>query len=327
MLRHSMPTRTETRENAPPQSPASAPSAQHPPSNLVVVLLIALLCLVWGSTWLVIAGGLRDLPPFTGAATRFVVAALLMSAIAPSLARREGGTKPALGLSLAVGLLNFAASYGIVYWGETRLPSGLASILWSVFPMLMAISGAWFLAGERISKRQALGFAIGFAGVALLFATDLRALSNDAVLTGLVFLLSPIVSCVGTTILKKHGKHTSSALLNRNAMWIGALVLGVLALSCELPTEARWTLAAAGSVAYLSIVGTVLTFTLYFWLLRHVAAYRMSMIAYITPAIALTLGTLVRDEPLTRFTIAGSATILAGVVLVVRAPRRRVQAP
>lgn len=319
MLPRTMSTGTKTHELA-------TPSGSNAPSNFVVVSLIALLCLIWGSTWIVIAYGLSDVPPFTGAATRFAIAALVMSAIAPSLARREGGTKPSIGLSIAVGLLNFGGSYGIVYWGETRLPSGLASILWSVFPMLMAISGVLFLAGERLRVRQVLGFVIGFVGVGLLFATDLRALSDDAVWTGLVFLLSPFVSCVGTTILKKHGKHTSSALLNRNAMWLGAIVLALLALWFERTTQVHWTAAAIESVAYLSIIGTVLSFTLYFWLLRHVAAYRMSMIAYITPAIALTLGTLLRNEPLTRFTIAGSATILVGVVLVVRKPRVRAAA-
>lgn len=298
-------------------------SAQRAPSTALVVALVALLCLVWGSTWIVIAGGLGDLPPFTSAAARFLVAALVMSAIAPSLARREGGSRPPVDAWLAVGLLNFAASYAIVYWSETRLPSGLTSVLWSVFPMLMAVSGSLFLQGERIRARQAAGFLLGFAGVALLFFTDLRALSADAVPTGLVLLLSPIVSSVGTTIQKKRGGRSSSVLMNRNAMWAGAIVLCVTAFVLERDAHVRWSATAIASVLYLAIVGTVLTFTLYFWLLRHVAAYRMSMIAYVTPAIALTLGTSIGKEPLSAWTIAGSLTILCGVALVVAKPRVR----
>jgi drug/metabolite transporter (DMT)-like permease len=105
--------------------------------------------------------------------------------------------------------------------------------------------------------------------------------------------------------------------MNRNAMWIGAIVLVACALAFEHGASPQWSARAFGTVAYLAIVGTVLTFSLYFWLLRHVAAYRLSMISYITPAIALTVGTIVGKEPLTGWTIAGSATILAGVALVV----------
>jgi drug/metabolite transporter (DMT)-like permease len=244
-----------------------------------------------------------------------------MTAIAPTLARREGGTSPKFAAWFWVGVLNFGASYAIVYWSETHLPSGLTSVLWSVYPIMMAISGSFFLSGERIRPLQAVGFALGFAGVALLFATDLRSISSDAVPAGLVLLLSPLVSCVGTTILKKRGAQASSILVNRNAMWLGAVLLCAAALLFERDAPQNWSARAIGSIAYLAAIGTVLTFTLYFWLLRHVAAYRLSMIAYITPAIALTLGTLIGREPLTEWTVIGSLTILCGVALVVMKPR------
>lgn len=299
-------------------TPAAPPRA---PSTATVFVLVALLCLAWGSTWIVIQDGLRALPPFTSAAARFAVAAAVTTALAPWIARKEGGRRPTLALAAAVGVLNFAASYAIVYWSETRLPSGLASVLWSVFPMLMAIAGTWFLAGERLRARQVAGFVLGFAGVALLFVTDLAALSADAVPTGLVLLASPLVSCAGTVILKRHGRDASAVLVNRDAMWIGAALLGLLALAFERDVDAQWTPRAVASVAYLSLVGTVATFTVYFWLLRHVAAYRLSTISYVTPAIALSLGTALGDEPLTRWTVVGSLTILAGVALVVARPR------
>ncbi len=316
-----MSAQSETSNTPASSEHSDTAHAQRAPSRVAVVLLIALLCLVWGSTWLVIAEGLHDLPPFTAGAARFVVAAFVMIAVAPALARREGGTSPPFLLSLVVGLLNFGASYAIVYWSETRIPSGLTSVLWSVYPLMMAISGSVYLAGERIHSRQAVGFVLGFAGVALLFATDLRALGPETITTGMVLLVSPFVETIGTTIAKKSGKDVSSVLMNRNAMCIGAIVLVACALTFERGTSPNWSKAAIASVAYLAIFGTVLTFTLYFWLLRHVAAYRMSMIAYVTPVIALTLGTIFRKEPLTAWTIAGSATILAGVALVVAKPR------
>src|SRR5262245_27831490 len=120
------------------------------PRPLRVLLLTALLCLIWGSTWIVIKEGLQSLPPFTSAAARFGIAAACMSLLAAWLGAREGGSAPSLGLSLILGCLNFAASYGIVYWSETRIHSGLASVLWAVFPLLQATLGHVFLPGERL---------------------------------------------------------------------------------------------------------------------------------------------------------------------------------
>jgi drug/metabolite transporter (DMT)-like permease len=302
---------------------APAPVAQPAPSRALAVALIALLCLVWGSTWIVIAGGLRDLPPFTSAAARFLVAASVMTALAPALARREGGSPAPLGISLTVGALNFGASYALVYWSQTRLPSGVTSVLWAVFPMLMAAAGSWFLAGEALRPRQWLGFALGFAGVALLFATDLCAFGASREPAALVLLLSPLVSCVGTVVLKRTAQGISSARMNRDAMWVGAAILCALAFAFERHASPAWTPRALASVLYLALVGTVLTFGLYFWLLRHTEAWRLSTIAYVTPAIALLLGTLVGREPFTAWTLAGSLTILCGVVLATRRPAAR----
>ncbi len=293
-----------------------------PPSRGLIVILIALLSLVWGSTWIVIAGGLRDLPPFTSAAARFVLSAAAMTAIAPLLARKEGGTRAGWRLVLLAGSLNFGVSYAIVYWTETVLPSGIVCVLWAVFPMMMAASGSWFLTGERLRPRQWTGFALGFVGVALLFATDIGSFGAAGVPAALLLLVSPLVSCVGTVAIKRQAATVSSALMNRDAMWVGALILSALALGFERGAEPVWTGRAIASVVYLALGGTVTTFTLYFWLLRHTEAWRLSTIAYITPAIALLLGTFVGREPFTVWTLAGSLTILSGVVLATWRPRR-----
>jgi drug/metabolite transporter (DMT)-like permease len=297
------------------------------PSAALGNVLIALLCLIWGSTWMVIQRGLADLPPFTSAAARFVLAAIAMSVVVPLFRRRESGREPELWLCAVVGVCNFGVSYGIVYWSETRIPSGLASVLWSIFPMLMAASGHLFLPGETLRGRQWLGFVVGFVGVAFLFETALRASGLDAAPAGLVMCLSPLVSAIGTTVLKRHGSGIRSMTLNRNAMWIGAALLCTAAAVLENGRSARWNATSAGSVIYLAFVGTALTFGLYFWLLRHLPAHKLSLISYVTPAIALMLGTFVGKEPFTAFTGIGSALILAGVCLVVHRPTPRSAEP
>ena len=301
----------------------STEPGRRPPTAHVVNASIVLLCLIWGSTWIVIRGGLEDLPPYTSAAWRFLVAGVAMIAVVRLGARREGGEKPPAWLWMVLGSLNFAASYGIVYRTETILPSGLVSLLWGVFPMLQALGSHLYLPGERVRGVQWAGFVLGFAGLAILYATDLQDLGPQAVPAALVLFLSPLVSAVGNTLVKRHGAGASSLVLNRNGMLFGAGLLALAAFLLERSVETHWTAAAVGSVAYLSIAGTVVTFGLYFWLLRWVDAHKLSLIAYVTPAIALTLGSLVGDEPFTSTMLAGAACILAGVLLVVRQPSAR----
>ena len=293
------------------------------PSAARINLLIALLCLIWGSTWIVIKEGLADLPPLSSAGARFALAAAAMCALSPLLARRVGGARPAAWLWITLGTLNFAVSYGLVYQAETVLPSGLVSLLWSVFPLLMAASGHWFLPGERLTLRRLAGFALGFLGVLVLFRTDVRASGPGAAGAAALLLCSPLVSAIGQTLVKRHGAGTSSVLMNRNGMLLGAVLLLAAGHWLERGAEIAWTPTAIWCTAYLALVGTVLTFGIYFWLLRYAPSYRLSLIAYVTPAIALSLGSLLGGEPFTGATLAGSALVLLGVVLVVRrAPQR-----
>jgi drug/metabolite transporter (DMT)-like permease len=148
-----------------------------------------------------------------------------------------------------------------------------------------------------------------------------RSFGPAALPVALLLMASPLVSAVGTALVKRQGAHVSSLALNRNGMLLGAAILGAAALAVERDAPAVWSVRALGSVAYLALFGTVTTFGLYFWLLRTIDANRLGLIAYVTPAVALTLGALVRGEAIRATTLAGSALILLGIVLVVR--RRR----
>jgi drug/metabolite transporter (DMT)-like permease len=163
---------------------------------------------------------------------------------------------------------------------------------------------------------------VGFAGVALLFATDLTSLGAEAVPMGLLLLVSPLAAAVGNLTVKRLGGGTSSVLLNRGGMLLGGVLLASLALATEDAGAARWSAAAIGSILYLSLIGTVVAFGLYFWLLRYAPAHQLALIAYVTPVIALALGVVLAAEPFGPSTLAGAALILSGVGLVMR-PRSR----
>jgi len=300
-----------------PPPPAGLPR----PSRRTAALVLSLLCLLWGSTWVVIKFGLRDLPPFTSAAVRFAVAGAVMAAVTPLLRAREGGDAPPRWLWIVLGSLNFALSYGIVYRTETYLPSGLTAVLWGVYPLMMAGIGHVYLPGERLRAVQVWGFLLGFAGLALLYAVDVGEFGAGALGAALVLLASPFVSALGTALIKRHGAGTSSLVLNRNAMQLGALLLALAARALEGDVEVTWTPRAIASVLYLAVFGTVVTFGLYFWLLRTIDANRMGLIAYVTPAVALFLGTTLGGEAITASMVAGAALVLLGVVFVVRGKR------
>ena len=286
-----------------------------------VRLAVTVMCLVWGSTWFVVREGLSEMQPFGSSGVRFFLAWLLMLAVAPRIAAREGGSRPTWRLVAVMASGNFALSYGIVYWAEQTLPSGLTAVLWAVFPLMTA--GVAHLQGDeaRLRGAQWWGLAVGFVGVVLLFLTDVRSVGGDALERGLVLLLSPLVSAFATAYIKKHGADVSSVLLNRSALLVGSLMLLGAALLFEGGVALPTTRAGALGVLYLAAMGTVLTFSLYFWVLRRASTVALSLIAYVTPAIALVVGAVLGEETVTPWTLGGLALVLWGCALVLRKPQ------
>ncbi|MBL8897243.1 MAG: DMT family transporter [Planctomycetes bacterium] len=281
--------------------------------------VVALLCLIWGSTWLVIQGGLRDLPPLTALAGRFGIAALVLLLVAPHLHRLERGERPTWREVLFHGWLCSALPLGIVYVCELVIPSGLTSLIWGVYPLLVAGLSRVLLPEEKLRASQWLGFAGAFGGLCVLFATDLRDLGANAIAMAALLLLSPLSSATGTLLLKRRSHGTSSILLNRDGLCLAAATVGLAALLFEREAPVRWTSGALASVLYMGFVATVLAFTLYYWLLRTVPANQLALISYVTPLIALGLGACFAGEPLHLHTLVGAALILGGIL----AARRR----
>jgi drug/metabolite transporter (DMT)-like permease len=296
--------------------------APRAPSPFVAYGLLALVCLAWGSTWLVIKWGLSDLPPLTSAAVRFLLAGSVMAALAPWLVPREGGGRPPRVAVVAQGVCQFALNYALVYCSETVLPSGLVSVLWSVFPLLIALGGHFVTKTERLGAWQWVGGALAFGGVMVLFLTDLSNISRDAIAWGLLVLIAPTAVTASTLLIKQRAAGASSILINRDSMLIGAGILLALALAFERDEPRRWSAAALGSITYLALVGSVFTFGVYMWLLRHLSAYLLSLTSFVVPALALLFGAFVGGEPLTSTTLGGTALVLLGVGLTLHSARR-----
>lgn len=238
-----------------------------------------------------------------------------MAGVAHVWAKREGGGRPPMLVILTHGLFQFALNFGLVYVGETVIPSGLVAVLWAVYPIFVSLGDYLVTKHERLSAFKWLGILVSFAGVATLFATDIAAIHGRAVLMGLLVLLAPFSVSISTLLIKQRATGASSLLLNRDAMLIGALVLGATAFAVESPLEVVWTTPAVLSMLYLAIFGTVITFGTYMWLLRFVPAYRMSLVSFVIPVVALLLGAAFGGEPLGPRTVLGTGLVLGGLGL------------
>jgi drug/metabolite transporter (DMT)-like permease len=290
------------------------------PSRAVVAGAVALLVAIWGTTWAAIRIGLDDLPPLTSLAVRFAISGLVLLALMPVFGVRLRPDRRLCGLWLVNGGLTFALSYGIVYWGEQRVPSGLTALLFATFPLFVAVLGHFFLPAERLHPRGAAGTLVGFAGVAVIFSEDLSRLGGPGVaIAAAVLLGAPAVSAVANVAVKRYGRGVHPLSLTAVPLLGAAAAIGGAAAVAEADRAVRWTPAAIGSVVYLALFGSALAFVVYFWLLDKLPATRLSLITYAVPVVAVAVGTLALDEALTGRIVAGAVLVIAGVALAGRA--------
>jgi drug/metabolite transporter (DMT)-like permease len=281
--------------------------------------LYALLVLIWSSTWVAIKIGLEDSPALLGAGVRFAAAGAVLLAFAG--ARRSSlRTDPAL--AAFIGLFPFATSYGLVYWGEQWIPSGLTAVLFGVMPLYAALLGGLLLADEPLRARLLAGVVLSLAGLALAFVESLELGEEHAALGAAAVLLSALGAALGNVAIKRRGTKLDAVVLNGWAMLGGGLALLAVSAVSEPWGDAAWTSRAVGSIAYLAIVGSAVAFVVLYILLRHMSAQSMSFIALLIPFGALTLGALLYDEAITVRALAGAALVVAGL-LVTQTPGRR----
>ena len=196
----------------------------------LVWTLYALLVVIWSSTWVAIKIGLEDLPPLLGAGIRFALAGAGLLAVA-RLMGRPLRTDPRLAGVLA--LMPFAAAYGLIYWGEQYVPSGLAAVLFGVMPLYSAVLASVMLAGEPLRARLMLGIAIALAGLSLAFGETLElGEGRYALAAAIACAAAPLASAIGNVAIKRSGGPLDAVVLNGWAMLAGgALLLAVSALA------------------------------------------------------------------------------------------------
>ena len=281
--------------------------------------LYGLLCFIWGSTWLVIKVGYGGLGPFNVAALRFFVAGLICVPIVP-LARARWPRGHGEWLLVAfVGVALFGLDYGLIYWSEQFIDSGLTAVLFATLPLITIFAAHIYVPGEPITRRKLAGTLLAFVGVIALFGDRLRLDPGKAIaMTSVV--AATAFAAAASVATKRHGAALHPAALNAPAMLVGSVTLiGASLVSGEaftIPGD-RQTIAA---IAYLAVAGSVVSFLAYFSLLKTWSTTSLSFISVFTPAIALVLGFVFLDERPTPLMAVGGALILAGVTLALTSP-------
>lgn len=280
-----------------------------------ILLVYILICLIWGTTWFAIVVSLRDFPPFLSASLRFIVAVIMLGAILAVKRVPLVRDKKSLTLFLYVGLFSFFIPFGLVYWSEQFIPSGLSSVLFAVYPFAVAISSRIAIPEEKITVPNIAGMITGFAGIVVIFSENLNVDFSTNFLGMAAIVLSALMQSTVVVAIKKYGKHIDPLSLNFIPMLIGAVSFFAFSFIVEDYSNVQFTRTGIGAVLYLGILGTVVTFTAYYWLLKRISVIMLSLVAFITPIVALVAGWLFNNEFLSTRQVWGSVLVLTGLLI------------
>ena len=283
------------------------------------LLAFATIYFVWGSTFLAIRIGVAEVPPFLLASLRFLIAGLVL--FTWSLTRGERAPVRSEWKSVGLlALLIFVVDYGLLFWAEQRVPSGVAAVMMALIPAFTAISEITILGTQRLTLRLTLALAIGIVGVAVLMS---RSLNLGGPPTDRVGALALIVAATGwsvaSALARKLPLPGSKVMSSGAQMLAGGVFLAVAAAALgELRgfEPAAVSLRAWLALLYLIVPGSVIAFTAYVWLIHRESPTKVGTYAYVNPLVAVLLGYFVAGEALGQRTVMGTACVLVSVVLI-----------
>lgn len=294
------------------------------PRTWKVLLAFAIIYFVWGSTFLAIRVGVREVPPFLLAGMRFLVAGLVLYLWmrvrgTPSPSAREWGAASLLAL------LIFVFDYGLLFWAERQVPSGIAAVMMATIPAFMALAEILFLRTQRLTFRLGMALLVGLAGVAVLVGHT-RSFGEAPVDTiGACALITASISwSVAAALSRKLPLPAAKAMSSGAQMLAGGVLL---TLTAALLGEFRGFHAQAVSprawlaLAYLIVAGSIVGFTAYVWLIHHESPTKVGTYAYVNPLIAVLVGYFFGAEPIGQRTIAGTVLVLVSVVVITTTPK------
>ena len=278
-----------------------------------IFLAYAALCFIWGSTWLAIRIGLESLTPIFSAGLRFSVASVFIYLIMKIKNISLQTDRFSLYLYLIMGFFSFVIPFGLVYWAEQFIPSGMAAVLFAVYPFWVVIFTNIRIPGESIGFYKIFGTVLGFAGIVIIFSDSFSGDLTSYLIGMFAVVLSGIMQAWIAVSIKKFGHHLHPLSMNFLPMVIAGISMVIIAFFAEDLSTIRVDQNAVLSILYLAFFGSVITFTSFYWLLKRINVVILSLIAFITPIVALILGYFFYNEVLSTRHFIGTALVLTGV--------------
>jgi drug/metabolite transporter (DMT)-like permease len=289
------------------------------PNKAPIVAAFVTLCVVWSSTWLAIKIGLRDLPPISYAGIRFVIAIVALLAVSIGRARLLPRSRAEYIILAFTGVLMFSVNYGLLFWGELHVSSGLAAVLQATIPIFGMMFAHLMLPDEPMHWQRLSGAFLAVAGVAVICARLLNFNGMMAFWGGLGIVVGAAGAAFSNVLLKRRPIQLGPAMIAAWQMIFGTVPLLVLGWMVEgNPIRFHWTTMSIFCLLYLAIIGSALTFLLLYWLLPQMQATNLQTISLITPPGAVMLGWLLGGETFPLWSLLGAGLVLAGVWIIFR---------
>lgn len=304
--------------------------ADSSPRAWKVLLAFATIYFVWGSTFLAIRVGVQEVPPFLLAGMRF----LLAGAVLYAWMRSRGTASPTArewGSATLLAILIFVLDYGLLFWAERRVPSGIAAVMMATIPVFMALSEILIMKTQRLTLRLAAALLTGIAGVAVLVNHSMNLGGAPVDTLGAIALIVASVSwSIASALTRKLTLPSVKAMSSAAQMFTGGVLLTLTsALLGELHGFRFQSVSGKAwiALAYLIVAGSIIAFTAYVWLIHHESPTKVGTYAYVNPVIAVLLGYFLAGEAIGPRTIIGTLLVLVSVIVITTTQRKKDAVP
>ena len=287
--------------------------------KFAVAAAFVALCIIWSSTWLAIKIGLRDLPPISFVALRFVIAVVVLLAISVGRVPLMPANRSDFKLLAYTGVLMFAVNYALLFWAELHVSSGLSAVLQATIPIFGMVFAHFILPSEPLRGPRIAGAVLATGGVALICSRLLDFGGLLAFWGGVAIIFGAAGAAFSNVLLKAREIRLAPAMIAAWQMIFGTMpLLGIGLIVDGNPLNFHWTGTALFCLFYLAIPGSAIAFLLLYWLLPRMTVTNLQTISLITPPGAVAFGWLLGGESFSLWALAGGALVLAGVWMIFR---------
>ncbi len=302
--------------------------ATAPPRRWQMLLAFAIIYVVWGSTFLAIRVGVREVPPFLLAGMRFLVAGIVLY----GWMRARGTPSPTFRewrSAAILAVLIFVFDYGLLFWAEKRVPSGIAAVMMATIPVFMTISEIMILRTQRLTARLSIALLVGIGGVAVLVSPTLNFGESPIDPTGACALIVAAISwSVASALTRKLQLPASKVMSSGSQMLAGGVLLTMSAAFLGEFRGFRLQVVSRGAwlaLLYLIVAGSIVAFTAYVWLIHHESPTKVGTYAYVNPVVAVVVGYFLGGETIGPRTMLGTLLVLVSVVVITTMPARKIE--